>query len=275
VAGPVGATGPQGVAGSAGATGATGPTGSTGANGAAGINFRSAWSSATHYAINDAVTYSGSTYIAIAANNNAEPDVSSTSWSVLAAAGGAGPTGAAATVSVGTVTTLAAGSSATVTNSGTSQSAVLNFGIPQGVTGATGASGSGGSGSGSASGIFTAVFHAVTGSSGMYYAVNSPNVYTNENGTTSTTGVLAWVPLGCTATQLNVYSLQSGTITVTLRTGAPGLMTSSTLVCSSVATNSSCLATGSVVVAPGQFIDYQISGASGTAAPVWTALQCQ
>jgi hypothetical protein len=119
------------------------------------------------------------------------------------------------------------------------------------------------------------VFHAVTGSSGMYYAVNSPNVYTNENGTTSTTGVLAWVPLGCTATQLNVYSLQSGTITVTLRTGAPGLMTSSTLVCSSVATNSSCLATGSVVVAPGQFIDYQISGASGTAAPVWTALQCQ
>jgi hypothetical protein len=28
-------------------------------------------------------------------------------------------------------------------------------------------------------------------------------------------------------------------------------------------------------VAAGQFIDYQISGASATAAPVWTALQCQ
>jgi hypothetical protein len=175
---------------------------------------------------------------------------------------------------VGTVTTLAAGSAATVTLSGTAQAAVLNFGIPQGATGATGAAGSGGSGSGLSSGSFTAVFHAVTGSSGMYYAVNSPNVYTNENGTTATTGVLAWVPLGCTATQLNVYSLQTSTITVTLRTGAPGAMAASTLVCS-VSQNSSCTATGSVMVAAGQFIDYQIIGASGTAAPVWTALQCQ
>jgi len=274
VAGPAGATGPQGVAGSAGATGATG---STGANGATGINFRSAWSSATHYAINDAVTYSGSTYIAIAANNSAEPDVNTSSWAVLAMAGGAGPTGAAgsaATVSVGTVTTLAAGSAATVTNSGTSQAAVLNFGIPQGATGATGAAGSGGSGSGG-SGIFTAVLHAVSYTNGMYYAVNSSNVSATETGTTATTEVLTWVPLGCTATQLNVYSLQTGTITVTLRTGAPGSMVPSTLVCSSVASNSSCLSTGSVVVAAGQFIDYQISGASATAAPVWTALQCQ
>jgi hypothetical protein len=240
------------------------------------------------------VTYSGSTYIAIAANNNAEPDVSAASWSVLAAAGGAGPTGAAgsaATVSVGTVTTLAAGSAATVTNSGTTQAVVLNFGIPQGATGATGAAGSGGSGSGG-SGTFTAVVHAVNFNS-TYYSVSTSNasIGSNENTTTVPTttptngavngnglfygGVLSWVPLGCTATQLNVYSLQSGTITVTLRTGAPGSMTSSTLVCSSVATNSSCLATGSVVVAAGQFIDYQISGASGTAAPVWTALQCQ
>ena len=43
--------------------------------------------------------------------------------------------GAAATVSMGTVTTLAAGSQATVTNSGTAQAAVLNFGIPQGAAG--------------------------------------------------------------------------------------------------------------------------------------------
>jgi hypothetical protein len=51
------------------------------------------------------------------------------------------PTGAAATVSVGTTTTLSPGSSATVVNAGTSSAAVFNFGIPTGATGATGASG--------------------------------------------------------------------------------------------------------------------------------------
>jgi hypothetical protein len=52
-----------------------------------------------------------------------------------------GTPGPAATVTVGTTTTLSAGSSATVTNAGTSLAAVLNFGIPQGPTGATGAQG--------------------------------------------------------------------------------------------------------------------------------------
>lgn len=45
-----------------------------------------------------------------------------------------GPQGTAAQVSVGTVTTLSAGASATVTNVGTSTIAVLNFGIPQGAS---------------------------------------------------------------------------------------------------------------------------------------------
>ena len=49
--------------------------------------------------------------------------------------GPTGPVGPAATVAVGTVTTGAAGSSATVTNAGTSGAAVLNFGIPRGDTG--------------------------------------------------------------------------------------------------------------------------------------------
>jgi hypothetical protein len=61
---------------------------------------------------------------------------------------------------------------------------------------------------------------------------------------------------------------------VTLRTGVPGAMAASTLVCS-VATGTSCTSTGSVVVAAGQFIDYEIDQASGTPAGVWTALQCQ
>lgn len=49
-----------------------------------------------------------------------------------------GPQGAAATVTVGKVTTGAAGSNAAVTNSGTSGAAILNFTIPRGATGAQG-----------------------------------------------------------------------------------------------------------------------------------------
>ena len=52
--------------------------------------------------------------------------------------GATGATGAAATVSVGTVTTGAAGTSAAVTNGGTSGAAVLNFTIPRGSPGLPG-----------------------------------------------------------------------------------------------------------------------------------------
>jgi len=47
--------------------------------------------------------------------------------------------GQAATIAVGSTTTLSAGSSATVNNSGTSSSAIFNFGIPQGAKGDAGA----------------------------------------------------------------------------------------------------------------------------------------
>lgn len=52
-----------------------------------------------------------------------------------------GADGVSATVAVGTTTTLTPGSDATVTNSGTSMAAVLNFGIPKGEKGDTGAAG--------------------------------------------------------------------------------------------------------------------------------------
>jgi hypothetical protein len=53
--------------------------------------------------------------------------------------GADGSNGAAATVQVGTITTLAPGANVTVTNSGTANAAVFNFGIPQGAPGAAGA----------------------------------------------------------------------------------------------------------------------------------------
>lgn len=53
-----------------------------------------------------------------------------------------GQDGAAATITIGTTTTGAPGSSASVTNSGTSSAAVFDFTVPRGATGATGAQGS-------------------------------------------------------------------------------------------------------------------------------------
>ena len=58
--------------------------------------------------------------------------------------GAPGVDGKAATIRVGTVTTLPAGSDATVTNSGTENTAILNFGIPQGIQGEPGSGGGGG-----------------------------------------------------------------------------------------------------------------------------------
>lgn len=55
--------------------------------------------------------------------------------------GSVGPEGTAATISVGTVSTGAAGTSATVVNSGTSSAAVFDFTIPRGDKGDTGATG--------------------------------------------------------------------------------------------------------------------------------------
>ena len=56
-----------------------------------------------------------------------------------------GATGTAATIAVGTTTTLSPGASATVANVGTTSAAVFNFGIPSGLTGAAGATGATGS----------------------------------------------------------------------------------------------------------------------------------
>lgn len=87
--GATGATGPQGPAGSAGSTGATG---STGPQGPEGLVWRGAWSSATAYVVDDAVSYNGSSYIAIANHTNSQPP--SANWNVLASKGDTGATGA-------------------------------------------------------------------------------------------------------------------------------------------------------------------------------------
>lgn len=268
-----GATGAQGPAGVTGATGAQGiagpqgPPGATGAAGAAGMNYRGAWASGVSYQTSDAVSFGGSTYLAQVSSIGVEPDLYPSSWAVLAQKGSAGPTGpvgSAATVSVGTVTTGAAGSMATVTNSGSASAAVLNFTIPQGFAGANGTGG----GSGSVAGAFSAsMYHAVSFNYHFYSVSNTNSAFSED------TSVLTWVPLGCTATTLSVYSKQSNPITVVLRQGDPGSMADTALTCAAAA-GGTCSVTGSVPVPAGSFVDYSVSGMNGTAAGVWMALGC-
>ena len=52
-----------------------------------------------------------------------------------------GPAGPSGTITVGTTTTLSSGTPAYVTNTGSSTSAIFNFGIPQGIQGNTGQTG--------------------------------------------------------------------------------------------------------------------------------------
>jgi hypothetical protein len=104
-----------------------------------------------------------------------------------------------------------------------------------------------------------------------YFSVNNSNGSTTES---TPNAALTWVPAGCTATALNVFSQQGGTITVTLRIGTPSSMASSTDLTCTATTGNSCSATGSDTVPAGNFVDLSISGASSVAAGVWTALAC-
>jgi Collagen triple helix repeat (20 copies) len=254
-------------AGIPGTPGATGPQGPAGAPGTVGVTFRGPWVTTTAYLVNDVVVFGGGTYLATTSSLGSEPDVSPTQWAVLAqngVAGATGPAGAAATVSVGTVTTGVAGSQASVTNSGTAGAAVLNFTIPQGAAGTGGGTGGGGGTSGIP---FASLYHAVSFNF-AYYSVNSANSSASE-----VDSVLTWVPAGCAATQLSVFSRQSNTISVTLRQGTPGTMVNTALACS-VAPGTACTVMGNVTVAAGDFVDFIVTGASGTPAGVWTALSC-
>ena len=92
------AEGPQGPPGPAGATGAAGATGPQGVPGSPGpqgppVTFHGSWLTGTAYAIGDAVSYGGGSYIALVANMGREPDISPIYWGSLAQAGAAGAVG--------------------------------------------------------------------------------------------------------------------------------------------------------------------------------------
>jgi hypothetical protein len=174
----------------------------------------------------------------------------------------------APTIAIGTVTTGAPGTPAAVALSGTNSAAVLNFTIPQGATGPAG------SGGGSATAIpFASVYHALSDLF-LYYSVNSPNASATESGTLAAPrAALTWLPSGCTATALTVFSQQANPITITLRMGPSGALADTALSCS-VSPGASCSVSGSVTIPAGSFVDFGVTGASGSVGGVWTALTC-
>jgi hypothetical protein len=137
-----GTAGIQGIQGLQGPIGLTGLSGSSGATGQ-GFTYRAVYSATTTYAVYDVVTYSGSSYVCIGAGSAHQPDTSPLFWTLMVSIGGTGiagpvgPTGPA-TITTGSTTTGSPGSSATVTNVGTSSAMILNFVVPSGLTGATG-----------------------------------------------------------------------------------------------------------------------------------------
>ena len=118
-----GPQGPQGIQGPAGTDGADGQDGQDGA--AAGFGTPTASASGLSAGSDPTVSISAS-----------GPDTAKVfAFSFGIPAGAKGEDGDSATITVGSTTTGAAGSSASVTNSGTSSAAVLNFTIPKGDTG--------------------------------------------------------------------------------------------------------------------------------------------
>jgi hypothetical protein len=100
--GDTGPQGDQGIQGIQGTQGIQGDTGATGPKGDEGLNWLGAWSSATTYAIDDAVENDGSSYVCTAAHSNQEPPNTSY-WDVLASKG---DTGASAGSFISSNTTL-------------------------------------------------------------------------------------------------------------------------------------------------------------------------
>lgn len=151
-AGPAGAVGPAGPAGPAGPKGDTGPAGPSGGvapirqvtvNPVKQLSPGTAATAAVSYdnSIGNITFDFGIPQGAAGpagADGKTGPAGPKGDTGATGPAGPAGADGTAATITVGKVTTLDAGSQATVTNSGTANAAVLDFGIPKGADGSAG-----------------------------------------------------------------------------------------------------------------------------------------
>jgi len=165
---------PRGAVGATGAAGAKGDTGAAGAAASVSVGSTTTTSPGTSATVYN----SGSTSAAVL--NFGIPRGADGQTGPKGDTGNTGAKGDAATISVGTVTTGTAGSSASITNVGTSSAAVFNFSIPRGNTGNAGTPGVG---------------VPVGGSAGQVLAkvdgVDYNTAWVNQSGSTFTGGDIA------------------------------------------------------------------------------------
>lgn len=104
-------------------------SGATGATGPAFVEYKGVWNSGISYLENDGVTYIGSLWRLDVTNSPAGTIPSSPNWQKIVHKGDKGDTGE---IAIGTVETILFGETPTVTNTGTTTDAILNFEIPGG-----------------------------------------------------------------------------------------------------------------------------------------------
>lgn len=135
---PTGARGPKGDTGSKGDTGPMGPKGAKGDTGAA-ATVQVGNTNTGAPGTNAQVTNAGNEHFAVFNFTIPRGDKGEKGDTGAQGAkgdkGDKGDAGTVATITVGSTTTTNPGTNATVTNSGTTSAAVLNFGIPRGATG--------------------------------------------------------------------------------------------------------------------------------------------
>ena len=166
-----------------------------------------------------------------------------------------GADGQAATITAGTTTTLPAGSSATVTNSGTSSAAIFDFGIPKGDKGDTGNPGS-----------------AATISVGSTSTLPAGSSATVTNSGTSSAAVFDFgIPKGDTgaagpANTLSIGTVQSGaTADATITGTSPNQTLNLTLPKGDTGTAATIAAGTTTTLAPGSSATVTNSGTSSAA----------
>lgn len=96
---------------------------------------RGTYSPTNSYEPLDIVVYSGSSYLVLQSVSGVTPSNDGSYYMLLASRGLQGQTGQAATVQIGTVTTVPYGTGSSVTNVGTQNNAVLDISLEQGPEG--------------------------------------------------------------------------------------------------------------------------------------------
>lgn len=178
--------------GSKGSTGATGSPGTNGNNGSDGVGISSIKQTTTS-------TADGGNNVITVTLSNGETATFTVRNGSKGSAGEDGADGVTPALSIGTVTTLSAGSSATATITGTAEKPVLNLGIPKGKDGTSGG-GTGGTGAdGEDGGYYVPALNAAGDLSWSATKSDMPSVQTvnikGDKGDTGATGAAGYSPV--------------------------------------------------------------------------------